>query len=398
MRLPLLVILPLLVLNALIDWYICRAVWRRCTHGTRFMRTVALTSSILLPLVLTGIILYPKKSGDDAGLTCLMWVLFAYMSVYLSKIVAVAFDLISKIPQLWGGRRIKWLGYGCWLGVAVFAAIWWGALINRFNIDVKEVQIADTSLPAAFDGLRIVQISDLHTGTYGSDTTYLAKLVDRINSLEPDIIVFTGDIVNRHTAELLPFTGTLSRLHAPAGIYSILGNHDYGDYYSWPDPADKEANMTLLKDLQQSMGWHMLNNTTHMLHAGNDSIALIGVENIGDPPFPVYGNLEDAYPGDLADPVYKILLSHNPSHWDTDICGSPDKNIALTLSGHTHAMQIEICGWSPAGYRYPEWGGMYTDDEGHRLYVNIGIGTVGVPMRLGATPEVTLFTFTRSGQ
>ena len=137
----------------------------------------------------------------------------------------------------------------------------------------------------------------------------------------------------------------------------------------------------------------MLNNNNEFLHSGAESLALIGVENIGDPPFHVYGNLDEAYPGDLADPAFKILLSHNPAHWENDIRNAPDKNIALTLSGHTHAMQMELFGLSPAALRYRDWGGLYADEDStHMLYVNIGIGEVGIPARIGATPEVTLFT------
>ena len=138
----------------------------------------------------------------------------------------------------------------------------------------------------------------------------------------------------------------------------------------------------------------MLNNSTEFIRRGNDSIALIGVENVGDPPFNTYGDLDEAYPT-LDDPVVKILLSHNPAHWDDDIKDSPDKNIALTLSGHTHAMQMSAFGFSPASWRYPTWGGLYSDNDGHQLYVNIGIGEVAIPARIGATPEITLITLRR---
>ena len=145
------------------------------------------------------------------------------------------------------------------------------------------------------------------------------------------------------------------------------------------------------------MGWQLLNNESRTLRRGNDSIVVIGVENIGDPPFPVYGDLDAAYPGDLDDPSFKILMSHNPAHWVEDIKDSPDKNIALTLAGHTHAMQVELFGLSPAAFRYDTWVGMYADtDSAHRLYVNIGLGEVGIPARIGATPEITQITL-RSG-
>ena len=397
MRLPLLLILPILILDILADWYICRAVWRRCTRGARFWRPISLWSSIVLGVGLLAAIAWPKKSASDYDLTGLMWFLYCYFSIYVPKYLFIIIDLLGKVPQLWHRRRIKGFAHaGITVAVLTFGLMWWGALVNRYRIEVKEIEFADPSMPSSFEGLTIAQISDLHTGSYGSDTTYVAKVVETVNALHPDIIVFTGDIVNRRSKELKPFVSTLSRLNAPLGVYSILGNHDYGDYYAWDSAADKEANMQELYRMQHDMGWTLMNNSAHTFHAGPDSLVLIGVENIGDPPFPIYGDLDKAYPGDLADSAFKILLSHNPAHWVDDIAGSPDKNIALTLSGHTHAMQMELFGLSPATFRYDTWGGMYADiDSTRRLYVNIGIGEVGVPARIGATPEITLFTLRR---
>ena len=397
MRLPLLLILPILILDILADWYICRAVWRRCTRGARFWRPISLWSSIVLGVGLLAAIAWPKKSASDYDLTGLMWFLYCYFSIYVPKYLFIIIDLLGKVPQLWHRRRIKGFAHaGITVAVLTFGFMWWGALVNRYRIEVKEIEFADPSMPSSFEGLTIAQISDLHTGSYGSDTTYVAKVVETVNALHPDIIVFTGDIVNRRSKELKPFVSTLSRLNAPLGVYSVLGNHDYGDYYAWDSAADKEANMQELYRMQHDMGWTLMNNSAHTFHAGPDSLVLIGVENIGDPPFPIYGDLDKAYPGDLADSAFKILLSHNPAHWVDDIAGSPDKNIALTLSGHTHAMQMELFGLSPATFRYDTWGGMYADiDSTRRLYVNIGIGEVGVPARIGATPEITLFTLRR---
>lgn len=397
MRLPLLPILMVLVINALVDFYIYRAVSRRSprSHRRRTMKSIWLWSSVVLAAVLVAAICWPKKSGDNDELLGLMWVLFGYFSIYIPKYVYVIFDLLASVPKLLHRHRLKWLSAtGIGAGVIVFGLMWWGALINRYRIQVNEVTVSIPTLPKSFSGLKIAQISDLHVGTYGHDTTFVAKLVERVNSLHPDMIVFTGDIVNRRSDELIPFAEVLSHLEAPMGVYSILGNHDYGDYYVWPSENDKADNLQLLKDTQRRMGWKMLNNTTEMLHNGNDSIALIGVENVGDPPFHCYGNLDTAYPGDLEDPTVKILLSHNPAHWTSDICDAPDKNIALTLSGHTHAMQMELFGVSPAAMRYPTWGGRYSDEAGQTLYVNIGTGEVAIPARIGATPEITLLTIT----
>lgn len=393
MRLPLVLILPILILDALVDWYICRAVSRRCTRGRRFWLPVSVWSSVALAVLLVVLICLPKRSGSDSELIGIMWVLYAYFSIYVPKYLFVIVDLIGKIPCLFGGRRIKGFGVsGIVIALITFGLMWWGALINRFNLDVNRVDVEIPGLPASLDGFTVAQVSDMHVGSYGADTAFVAKIVRTVNGLHPDLIVFTGDIVNRHTAEIEPFTEVLSRFKAPEGVMSVLGNHDYGDYYMWPDDSAKMADRRLLHRIQRAMGWHLLNNETAEIVRPDGKLAIIGVENIGDPPFPVYGNLDAAYPGDLADDVPKILLSHNPMHWVNDIKDSPDKNIALTLSGHTHAMQIAFGRVSPAVFRYPTWGGMYADGDGHILYVNIGTGEVGIPTRIGATPEITLFT------
>ncbi len=397
MRLPLLLLLPVLLVGILLDWYMCHAVFRRCSIHRKMWRTVALASSVLFNLVLVLVVAWPKKSAGDGSLDVLMWVLYAYFSVYLSKVVWLLFDLVAKVPELWRGRRLRLLARCGWVGVAVFVFMWWGALVQRFRIEVKCVDIVRADLPPAFDGFTIAQFSDAHLGTYGRDTTFISNVVDSINALGADLIVFTGDIVNRRSTEMEPFVEVLARLDAPYGVLSVLGNHDYGDYYRWASPSEKVENMSLMYHFQQRARWRMLNNSTDLIVRGSDTIAVIGVENIGDPPFHVYGDLAMAYDGDLADDRFKILLSHNPAHWLRDIADAPDKNIALTLAGHTHAMQMEFFGWSPAAWRYPAWSGLYTPaDSNNLLYVNIGVGEVAIPARLGgATPEVTLFTLRR---
>lgn len=394
MRLPLLLILPLLILGILVDCHIQRAIKRRCGKAASVAGRIALVVAIICQTALILALCWPKRSGADDGLQTIMWVLFAYFSVYVPKYIFCLFDLVACIPCIFRRKRIKAVSVaGAAAACLLFAAMWWGALINRYNIDVRRVDITDSRLPAGFDGLTIAQFSDLHTGTFGTDTAFVAELVETINGLKPDVIVFTGDIVNRHAPELKPFTGPLSRLSAPEGVYSILGNHDYGDYYKWPDEAAKKADLVTLDSLQRSMGWQLLRNENRTLRRGNDSIMLIGVENVGDPPFRIYGSLPDSYAGSMADANFKILLSHNPAHWVNDIEHNPDNNIALTLSGHTHAMQMSAFGFSPAVFRYPTWGGLYSSpDSLRRLYVNIGSGEVGIPARIGATPEVTLFT------
>lgn len=396
MRLPLLATLVLLLFAIAIDFYL----WHRIKSVSRhkIWSRIQVASSAFFNICLLLVICLPKRRGNDAGLELIMWTLYAYFSVYLPKFLFILFDLIASLPLIWHHKRIKTISItGIIIASIVFLTMWWGALINRYQLDINNVEIEIADLPDNFDGYTIAQISDLHVGSFGSDTTFVAKLVEQVNALSPDVIAFTGDIVNRRSSELRPFVNTLSRLHAPDGVMSVLGNHDYGEYYSWPDDNAKMANMRELLDMQNEMGWKMLNNANTLIFRNNDSIAIIGVENVGDPPFHTYGDLDKAYPT-LDDPTVKILLSHNPAHWVDDIKDSPDKNIALTLSGHTHAMQMSAFGWSPAALRYPTWGGLYSDDDNHRLYVNIGDGEVAIPARIGATPEITLLTLRRSSK
>lgn len=391
MRLPIVPLCIFLLVSISVDVYIykvlrnrCRALWASRTQ---------LWTSIVLWAVAVAIVAMPKRDCSNTVLIATMWMLFTFLSVYIPKTLFVIIDLFASIPEAFGRHRLRWLSItGAVTAFVFFIAMWWGALIGRFEIDTREITVEIEGLPDAFDGYRIAQFSDMHVGTFGGDTTFVAAFVDRINSLHPDAIVFTGDIVNTRSTELLDQTSPLSRLSAPDGVYSILGNHDYGDYSEWPSAEAKLKNRELLIKLQQQMGWRLLLNETAHIDRDSDSIAIIGVENIGDPPFKVYGSLPKAYPT-LSDSTVKILLTHNPAHWTDSIAGNSNINIPLSLSGHTHAMQMEILGWSPAEYRYPMWGGLYEDSDcSHKLYVNIGAGTVGFPARIGATPEITIIT------
>lgn len=398
MRLPLLMTLVLVFICLLTDIYIYRCITRRCVRHRKFWQRFQIISSAILNVGIIAFIALPRRNGSDLQLLTISWALYTYLSIFISKLVFVVFDLLASLPRIFKRKRIMVIVYtGIAVAILIFLAMWWGALINRYRVDVKEITTEMPQLPEQFDGYRIVQISDLHVGTYGKNPRYLEKVVERINSLNPDLIVFTGDLVNRRTSELRPFVSTLSRLHAKDGVYSILGNHDYGDYSDWRSPKLKEENLDNLKKLQKDMGWHLLLDRTERITRDSASIALIGVENIGDPPFKEYGSLERAYPYTRNNDECKILLTHNPAHWVKSIADNPYEKIDLTLSGHTHAMQLTVGRWSPAKWVYPTWGGMYFDkSKEHKLYVNIGLGSVGMPMRIGATPEVTLFTLTKS--
>lgn len=405
MRIPVVLMIILLVGSVLIDLYITNDI-KKSTKRPVWWKIYGISSIICWIFIIVTLSLPRRSESND--IIPIMWMLYAYLSVYIAKLIYLVFSLIGRLVRLisrssYPYHPLRWVGVI--LAILLFAAMWWGVGVTRHEIEVNRISIVSPKIPLPFNGYRVVQLSDLHVGTWGRDTTFISTLVDSVNSLKPDLIVFTGDIVNRRTDELKPFIPVLSRLHAKDGVLSILGNHDYGDYVDWKDPEERIANNKLLADYEKKMGWDLLNNRKVFVERQNDSIMIIGVENIGDPPFPTYGDLELALsssPDSLHnqnDSRYKVLLTHNPAHWSSYV--SEHTNIDLTLSGHTHAMQMMLKlgnrKWSPAVFRYPQWGGMYPgyNKKGQPtpLYVNIGAGEVGMPMRLfAAYPEITLFT------
>lgn len=373
---------------------------------------VYIISCILCYALLIVTISLPRRDSHS-GISGVMWLLFTYLSIYVVKVFYMLCALLGNIwKSVFNGRNVnffRWLGLG--IGLVLFTLMWVGAGHTRYKIWVTHENFYSQKLPPSFEDYKIVQLSDLHVGTWGRDTTFISRLVDSVNYLHPDLIVFTGDLVNRKSDEMEPFLKVLGRLKAKDGVYSILGNHDYGDYVDWDTPAEKAANLEQMKRLQKAMGWKMLNNQSEFIYRGQDSILIVGVENWGEPPFPQYGDLDKALPKDKRrncnqnDSHYKLLLSHDPEHWNQEV--SHNTNIDLTLAGHTHGMQSMIkignWRWSPAKYRYDQWGGKYSrknkNGETTELYVNIGSGAVGMPARmLSAYPEVTEITLKRGGE
>lgn len=340
--------------------------------------------------------------------------------IYLSKLFVVVFLLLDDILRLfrliftWAGTkfftsntslnesfRISRLNFlvktGFILGSIPFFSMIYGMIGGAYNFRVKKVALRFPKLPAAFAGLKIVQISDLHTGSY-MGTNHLSTAIDLVMKENADIIFFTGDLVNDLHTEALEFREVLMRLKAPLGVYSILGNHDYGDYYRWPDDASKKENLRLLKSFHGEVGWKLLLNEHTYLEKNGDRIGLIGVENYsGHRNFSRYGNMKTATENYEVQPV-NILLSHDPSHWDAEITNKY-KFVDLMLSGHTHGFQfgIEIPGfrWSPVQYFYKQWADLYENNNQY-LYVNRGLGFIGYPGRVGILPEITVFELSHS--
>lgn len=281
------------------------------------------------------------------------------------------------------------------LSAIPFLGILHGVLIGKYRYRVVNHTLEFDDLPEAFDGFTITQISDIHSGSF-DDKKKLEYGVDLINKQESDIILFTGDLVNNHSKEMEPWIETFKKLKAPMGKYSILGNHDYGDYMSWPSKKAKDANMQRLYEIQEELGFRLLRNENVKLEKAGARIDLIGVENWGKG-FGQYGDLNKAA-ANLSDQSFKILMSHDPSHFDEEV-KKFSQFIHLTLSGHTHGMQfgIEIPGfikWSPASFRYPKWAGLY-EELGRYLHVNRGFGFLAFPGRVGIWPEITVLKLKR---
>ncbi|GAA0871506.1 metallophosphoesterase [Gangjinia marincola] len=279
------------------------------------------------------------------------------------------------------------------LGLAAvpFASLLYGIYRGKYQFRVLNYVLEYEDLPEAFDGYRITQISDVHSGSFNNKEK-VAYGVDLINQQKSDLILFTGDLVNNKAEEMLPWKDLFGSLDAKDGVYSVLGNHDYGDYVQWPTKEEKVDNLDQLKSLQKEMGWKLLLNEHDTIQKGNDTIKIVGVENWGAGGFKKMGDLDKASAG-LTEQDFKILLSHDPSYWAEKIKDDA-KKFQLTLSGHTHGMQfgIEIPGlikWSPVQYRYEQWAGIY-EDLGRYINVNRGFGFLGYPGRVGIWPEVSV--------
>ena len=283
---------------------------------------------------------------------------------------------------------LSWLGLG--MGSGLFGTLLYG-FSNKYNYQLQRVKLSFPALPTAFKGLKIIHISDIHSGSFQNKGA-VQHGVDMILKEKPDLILFTGDLVNDRHEEMNDYIDVFSQLKAPMGVFSTLGNHDYGDYVKWPSVEAKKKNLDQLKQVHAALGWRLLMNEHVELEKGGQQIGLLGIENWGAKAhFPKYGKMNEAYPGTEKYP-FKILMSHDPSHWDAEVrLKYPD--IDLVLAGHTHGMQFGIENpyfkWSPVQWMYKEWAGLYEEGK-QKLYVNRGYGFIGYPGRVGILPEITL--------
>lgn len=302
-------------------------------------------------------------------------------------------DQVQFLPQR--RKLISQIAIG--LAAIPFASLLYGMFRGKYNFKVLSYKLEYDDLPEAFEGFKIAQISDIHSGSFDNPKK-VQYGVDLVNAQDADVVFFTGDIVNNRAEEILPWIQTFKKINAKHGVYSILGNHDYGDYSPWESPEAKKKNMEDLKKAQKKMGWDLLLNESRFIEKQGQRIAILGVENWGSGGFKKAGDLNKAL-SNVAAEDFKILMSHDPSHWEAEVIPHPF-NIHLTLSGHTHGMQfgIEIPGWvkwSPIKWRYKQWAGIY-EKLNQRLNVNRGFGYLAYPGRVGIWPEVTVITLKRA--
>lgn len=379
--------------------------WLHWTYGLLFV-------GVFL-FLLVQVLLY-EPANNFRGMIAVASGLF--FSFFLLALVSGLFMVLEDVVRLfiflyrnifggsqpyegyWPSRRKFISGIALGLAAVPFGALLYGMYKGKHNFQVLKYELEFDDLPEAFHGYRITQISDIHSGSF-SNTSKVAYGVDLVNAQQGDIIVFTGDLVNNVAAEMEPWKAIFSRLEARDGKFSVLGNHDYGDYISWESEAAKAKNLEDLKAIQREMGFDLILNSHRYLEKDGQRIALLGVENWGRGQFKKAGDLEKAKAG-IGTNDFKILLSHDPSHWE-DVVLHNDYHFHLTLSGHTHGMQfgVEIPGfikWSPAQWRYTYWAGIYKE-LGQYINVNRGFGFIGYPGRVGIWPEISVITLKKKG-
>lgn len=410
---PIFAILIASVFLLIIDFYAYRGVKKLLVNSSSRIKNIFKILFWIVPIIIiAGLIFIPMLRDQVNPAEFLIYFHFisgAFILFYLPKLIFIVFNFIDDLlhgaihifsrekktdGEAYQTKKITRSQFLTRVGIVTagipFLSIIYGIAWGRFDLTVRKIKLNSRKLSKKFNGLRIIQISDFHLGSLLNHRDFVQEAVEQINYLKPDLILFTGDMVNNVADEMNKFLPILSQLKSKFGNYSVLGNHDYGEYIPWDSEDDKWKNLEKLKQLQEDVGFKLLINENRKIKIDNEHIELVGIENWGLPPFPQYGDLKKALEN-VDDESYKILMSHDPTHWDEEVLGYT--NIDLTLSGHTHGAQfgIEIPGWrwSPVNVRYKRWGGLYTEGD-QSLYVNTGVGFIGFPGRVGMPPEITL--------
>jgi hypothetical protein len=411
MHLPIRTI-AIVIIMLLTDWYVFQAVKVVANNTHKKIKGLVfnglrIISGFSVFFFIFGNKLHIEKWNADAN----TYIYATIFILFIAKIIALVFLILDDTQRLlfWGGRKLvktvnksqditqpmlsrstflSWIGLG--LGSSLSGTMMYG-FSNMYRYRVEKITLSYPNLPIGFKGLKIVHISDIHSGSLTNHEA-VAKGVQMILDCKPDIIFFTGDLVNNEADEMKQLKVLFSTVKAPLGVYSTLGNHDYGDYKKWNSPEAKIENLETLKAIHAEMGWRLLMNEHVEVEKNGSKLALLGIENwSATSNFPKYGKMKEAIVGTEQYP-FKILLSHDPSHWNAEILPSYS-DIHLMLSGHTHGMQfgVDIPGirWSPIQYYYKQWAGLYQSGN-QKLYVNRGFGCIGYPGRVGILPEITL--------
>jgi hypothetical protein len=403
------------VVMVLLDFYVYQAlktVTQNASEKTRLMIHVGywVISGCTLLLMMS----FPYIQALQTSKIFRNYIFAIFLGLFFAKLIGAIFFLtddvrrgsvfmLSKVLPSTGAQFmgegnaiprsmfLSWLGLG--IGGSLFGTLLYG-FSNKYNYQVKRVKLAYQNLPAAFKGMKLIHISDIHSGSFQNKTA-VNHGVDMILKENADLILFTGDLVNDRATEMQDYMDVFSRLKAPMGVFSVLGNHDYGDYVAWPTQEEKKQNLEDLKKVHKDLGWRLLMNEHVVLNRADEQIALLGIENWGAKGrFPKYGKMNEAHPG-TENIAFKILMSHDPSHWDAEI-KTKYADIDLMLAGHTHGMQFGLENpyfkWSPVQWMYHQWAGLYEDGK-QKLYVNRGYGFIGYPGRVGIMPEITVIEF-----
>jgi uncharacterized protein len=417
----LLVISLLTLVFLLVDWYVFQALKVAAQHTSQTTQQwIKYAYWILNALVLSGMWLYNFGNPDWLGKNVRTFLLVGVFISYFSKLFVVLILLIDDFVRLgrWvlslfqkapavaevtpsitsaGSDAISRSEFlmktALVVGTIPLGAMTWGILSGAHDYRIRRVTLRLRNLPKSFDGLRIAQISDIHSGSFFNKTAVKGG-VEMILNEKADMIFFTGDLVNNVASEVKDYVPIFDKLKAPLGVYSTLGNHDYGDYYSWSSPQAKQQNLNDLMEAHRLMGWNLLNDEHRILTQSGDKIAVLGVQNCGYGRFSRqnYGDLKQAAQG-TDEAAVKLLLSHDPQHWDGEV-NTRYKDVDVMFSGHTHGAQFGVqigdWQWSPAQQVYKQWAGLYQEGEQY-LYVNRGYGYIGYPGRVGMPPEITIF-------
>ncbi|MDQ3392989.1 MAG: metallophosphoesterase [Bacteroidota bacterium] len=405
-----LIIIPLIaIIFFLIDLYVFQGIKVLLANVSPSIKkgvTIAYWGLFAITIIL--LFIYHFGNADKTGRIFRNFIMAIIFVNYFSKLFAVLFLLIDDLVRVvkWAAEKLQnpkanttgegitrsdFLVKTALVAAAVpFTGMAFGILVGAHDYRIRRKQVFMPNLPQSFDGIKICQLSDIHSGSFFNKTAVKGG-IEMVLREKPDLVFFTGDLVNNQATELNNYLDVFGKIKAPLGVYSILGNHDYGDYHNWSSQEAKANNLADLIQSHKNMGWDILLNENRKIKQGSDEIAIIGVENWGAGRFAKYGKLREAYKGTEEAPI-KLLLSHDPSHWDAEVRPLfPD--IDLTFSGHTHGFQfgVEIGNvkWSPSQYVYKQWAGLYNEANQH-LYVNRGFGYLGFPGRIGMPPEITI--------